>query len=225
MEGWKEKLLNQSGKEVLIKSVLQAIPSYAMAIIRFPKNFCHSISSHIARFWWRRPGRERGIHWKAWNSITRAKGRGGLGFKDFSIMNTSLLANQAWRALRNPDSLWVQVLKGLYFPQEDFLHASRTRGSSRGWRSLLQGKNFLLKHGRWMIGNGKKVRIWEDNWLATQLPPNPEAATRGTTVNSLLSEDHLQWNQTKLLQLFQWQVAFQICQLPISILNQEDKFY
>ncbi|KAJ1417493.1 hypothetical protein SESBI_16548 [Sesbania bispinosa] len=35
--GWKESLLNQAGKEVLMKSVVQAIPSYAMAILRFPK--------------------------------------------------------------------------------------------------------------------------------------------------------------------------------------------
>ena len=50
MEGWKEKLLNPAGKEVLIKAVIQAIPTYAMSILKFPKTFCDSICARIAKF-------------------------------------------------------------------------------------------------------------------------------------------------------------------------------
>lgn len=42
LEGWKENLLNQAGKEVLIKAVIQAIPSYAMSMVRFPKKIVES---------------------------------------------------------------------------------------------------------------------------------------------------------------------------------------
>lgn len=34
LEGWKGKILNAAGKEVLIKAVIQAIPSYIMAILQ-----------------------------------------------------------------------------------------------------------------------------------------------------------------------------------------------
>lgn len=64
IEGWKESLLNQAGKEVLIKAILQAIPSYTMAIVRFPKTFCKSICASIARFWWRSGRKDRGFDWK-----------------------------------------------------------------------------------------------------------------------------------------------------------------
>ena len=95
MEGWKAKLLNPAGKEVLIKAVVQAIPTYAMSILKFPKTFCDSICSKIAKFWWANSGKERGIHWRSWQVLSRSKRNGGLGFRDFSYMNLAFLAKQA----------------------------------------------------------------------------------------------------------------------------------
>ncbi|XP_057760014.1 uncharacterized protein LOC130980338 [Arachis stenosperma] len=108
MEGWKERLLNQAGKETLIKSVIQAMPSYAMNIIKFFKSFCKRICSKVARFWWATSGKERGIHWKKWDCITDSNSSVGLGFKDLEKHNTTYLAKQAWRAMKNPDAIWVQ---------------------------------------------------------------------------------------------------------------------
>lgn len=92
VEGWKENLLNQAGKEVLIKAVIQAVPSYAMSIVRFPKSFCRSLCSQIARFWWSPYGKQRGIHWKRWEMLTTMKKESGMGFKEFELMNSAFLA-------------------------------------------------------------------------------------------------------------------------------------
>jgi hypothetical protein len=40
------------GKEVLIKSIAQAIPTFAMMVFRFPKNICKGITGAISQFWW-----------------------------------------------------------------------------------------------------------------------------------------------------------------------------
>lgn len=37
MRGWKEKLLNQARKNVLIKDVLQYLPTYVMLVFMLPK--------------------------------------------------------------------------------------------------------------------------------------------------------------------------------------------
>lgn len=92
LQGWKENILNQAGKEVLIKATIQAIPTYAMSIVRFPKNFCSGICAKIARFWWTGNGRDRDMHWKSWKFLTSSKKSGGMGFKDFNDMNSAHLA-------------------------------------------------------------------------------------------------------------------------------------
>ena len=48
MDGWKEKLLNSARKEILIKLVIQAMPMYAMSVLKLPKKFCEAICLGIA---------------------------------------------------------------------------------------------------------------------------------------------------------------------------------
>nr|XP_025625426.1 uncharacterized protein LOC112717674 [Arachis hypogaea] len=171
MDGWKEKLLNQAGKETLIKTVIQAMPSYAMNIIKLPKSFCRRICSKVARFWWATSGKEWGIHWRKWDCITESKNNGGLGFKDLEKHNTAYLAKQAWRAMKNPDAIWVQVLKSMYFPDENFWTAKCKKGASWVWKSILHGRELLRERAKWSIRDGSKVSIWKDNWITGRSKP------------------------------------------------------
>ncbi|XP_025661584.1 uncharacterized protein [Arachis hypogaea] len=171
LEGWKERLLNQAGKETLIKSVIQAMPSYAMNIIKFSKSFCRRICSKVARLYWATSGKERGIHWRKWDSITDSKSSVGLGFKDLEKHNIAYLAKQAWRAMKNPDAIWVQVLKSIYFPDENFWAAKCKKGAPWVWRSILHGRELLRERARWSIGDGSNVSIWKDNWITGRSKP------------------------------------------------------
>ena len=110
---WKENFLSQAGKDVLLKSVIQAIPIYAMSILKFPDNFCQELNMLISNFWWKK-AESQGIHWKSWAYIARPKRCGGLGFRDFKNLNTALLAKQAWCLLLSLNSLRAKVLKSFY---------------------------------------------------------------------------------------------------------------
>ncbi|GJN16469.1 hypothetical protein PR202_gb03460 [Eleusine coracana subsp. coracana] len=50
-KGWMEKLLSMGGKEILTKSIAQAIPVYAMMVFILLKIICKGIADAISEFW------------------------------------------------------------------------------------------------------------------------------------------------------------------------------
>ncbi|CAL2247000.1 unnamed protein product [Prunus armeniaca] len=164
VNGWQGKLLSKAGKEVLIKSICQAIPSYSMSVFCLPIGLCREIESIIAKFWWSKND-GRGIHWKMWRFMCQHKSDGGLGFRELTSFNQALLCKQGWRLLEFPHSLIAQMLKARYFPQSDFLAASSGSLPSFTWQSLLWGRDLLRLGLRWRIGDGRLVNIYGDPWV------------------------------------------------------------
>ena len=50
LQGWKEKLLSQAGREVLLKAVVQAIPTFAMGCFKLPSGLLNDIEMMIRKF-------------------------------------------------------------------------------------------------------------------------------------------------------------------------------
>ncbi|BFG15867.1 hypothetical protein CerSpe_021410 [Prunus speciosa] len=111
VDGWKQQLLSQAGREVLIKAVAQAVPAYPMNIFLFPLTFCKEVDSILAKFWWGQTGDRRRVHWMSWESLGNSRRDGGLGFRNIHEFNLALIAKQCWRLVHDPDSLWAQTLK------------------------------------------------------------------------------------------------------------------
>ena len=124
LQGWKEKLLSQAGREILIKAVIQAIPTYAMSCFKLPLGLCSEISSIAMKYWWGQRGMERKVHWLSKQQLYHAKDRGGMGFRELSLFNSAMLARQGWRLVQFPNSLLSRVLKAKYYPNQSFLEAS-----------------------------------------------------------------------------------------------------
>lgn len=56
LQGWKEKLLLQAGREVLLKAVVQTIPTFAMICFKLPSGLLNNIEMMIRKFWWGQRG-------------------------------------------------------------------------------------------------------------------------------------------------------------------------
>ena len=94
IQGWKVKLLSQAGREVLIKSVIQAIPTYSMSCFKLPKGLIKEIEIMIRKFWWGYSGDSKKVHWVKWERLCQGKDFGGLGFKEIEKFNEALLTKQ-----------------------------------------------------------------------------------------------------------------------------------
>ncbi|KAH9723274.1 hypothetical protein KPL70_007064 [Citrus sinensis] len=151
LSSWQSKNFTRGGKEVLTKALKQAIPAYAMSIFKIRQGLCSEIEKAIARFWWGSLNTHRSIHWARWERLCHAKIRGGIGFREFSSFNQTLIAKQRWRILHNPDSLMAKILKAKYFKHINFMEAKLGSNPSFVWRSILWGKQVLHKGLRWRI--------------------------------------------------------------------------
>ena len=141
VSGWKEKILTPAGKEILIKSVAQAVPSYTMSCFLLPKNLCEELTNVIRQFWWGQTGSKKKIAWLNWDIMCLPKNRGGLGFRDLRSFDLALLAKQGWWLLTNSNSLFSRVYKAKYFPHCSFTKATLGRSPSYAWRSLMAVQN------------------------------------------------------------------------------------
>ncbi|XP_027096149.2 uncharacterized protein [Coffea arabica] len=110
LKGWKQKLLSQAGKEVLLKSVIMALPTYVMSCCLLPKALCKEICSKMAKYWWGQKENEHKVHWLSWGKMTEVKAEEGLDFRELHEFILALLAKQLWRILTKPNLLDKELL-------------------------------------------------------------------------------------------------------------------
>ncbi|XP_013624915.1 PREDICTED: uncharacterized protein LOC106331124 [Brassica oleracea var. oleracea] len=198
INSWSGRLLSKGGKEVQIKSVAQAIPTYVMSCYLLPIEICNKLSATVACFWWGTRNNNRGLHWVAWDKICVPLEEGGLGFRNFRDFNLALLAKQVWRLLTRPNSLLARVLKGRYYRHSNPLTTAKANNPSFGWNSLMAAKHVLQDGLRRTIGSGAETRVWDDLWIpdTPARPAIPRSANfdKGLKVHHLIDFERKEWN-------------------------------
>ena len=134
--------LSRAGKEVLIKSIAQAILSYFMSTFQLPKSLCDELQS--------------------WEKLCYRKKDGGLSCEHLHSFNLALLGKDGWNLLSNPYSLVSRLFKAKYYPHGSFLKAKLGHNPSFFWRSVWVARSIIASGSRWRIGNGESVNDWTD---------------------------------------------------------------
>ncbi|KAL6228202.1 hypothetical protein ACLB2K_002156 [Fragaria x ananassa] len=204
-----------AGREILIKSVALAVPTFPMHCFKFPSTLCTEIDYVIANFWWGQKDSEFKIHWKSWAFLGQPKDCGGLGFRNLNDFNIALLAKQVWRLFSNPDSFCAKIIKGIYYPNCSILSAGKGSRASWAWSSLLEGKALIVKGSRWQIGNGCQVDIWSDRWILNANPGYlrpllPISSSRPKMVEELIDWDTNSWCLDEISDLLSEEERLQI---------------
>ncbi|MCH82018.1 ribonuclease H protein [Trifolium medium] len=187
------------------------------------------------------------VSWIKWSVVCKAKSKGGLGVRDVSLVNLSLLAKWRWRLLLPGRALWKDVLVAKY--GDHIIHnvdwsGFRTPSSGSNWwkdicslDSVLESKNWLVESVARKLGNGLSTSFWLTKWIGdaplSVLFPRLFSLSnfRDSTVGDLCicHGDAWTWSFSWRRALFQWEEALVVLLrellAPVTLsLEVEDKW-
>ncbi|MCI14198.1 RNA-directed DNA polymerase (Reverse transcriptase), partial [Trifolium medium] len=134
INSWRGRALSKAGKEIMIKSVLQAIPSYVMSVYLLPETTIKEIERMMNSFWWGGGAHNQGIRWLAWDRMAYPKALGGMGFRDLHSFNLAMIAKQGWNIMTKPHTLVAKLYKARYFPNSSLFDSQLGHNPSYAWR-------------------------------------------------------------------------------------------
>ncbi|XP_019177676.1 PREDICTED: uncharacterized protein LOC109172888 [Ipomoea nil] len=226
---WNKRLLSMASKEVLLKSVAQAMPTYTMSIYLLPTTLCDSLERLMNKYWWGKSNVVDGIHWMAWDKMCVPKKHGGMGFKRLHDFNLALLGKQGLRMLTCPGSLVARIFKARYFPNTTFFEATLGGNPSYVWRSIMASQDLVRSGCRRRIGNGRMTKVWDHPWLPDPHDPfvhsDQIAQHSDLMVTDLINSDQGIWNQDLISQIFIPRDAELILRTPVCVEFNDDWFW
>jgi hypothetical protein len=72
-----DRPLSRAGKEVFLKSIIQALPTFSMSCFQIPVATCTSLRRSIADFWWGFEDVKKKMHWWSREWLSAPKSSGG----------------------------------------------------------------------------------------------------------------------------------------------------
>ena len=167
MAGWRGKLLSYSARLTLIKACLASIPVYLLSFFKFPKWALDLINSQLAHCLWSDFEGNRKLHLANWHLVCMKKEHGGLGVPNIRDLNLCLLGSWVKRYAQYEGNIWKTIIDKKYIRNAPNIFACRPQTSSSFWQGVMWAAKALKFGYRWVVGNGRKIRFWEDIWFGT----------------------------------------------------------
>lgn len=210
LNSWKSKLLSPAGRIVLIKSVLHSMPIYHMTTSKIPSRVIKALTNLVRRFFWGKTGTNRYMAYVSWEKILKPVCEGGLGIRDLTAINDSLLLKVLFKVASGSNAQWVDLVKAKYFPKSLFWHSARSYNCTALRRSIMNLRSTLAPLTTIILGNGN-CSAFGQPWFngALQLKPSSyqQSALR---VKDLLLHDDSGWNMDEIVQVLGFSAAMKI---------------
>ncbi|GKU88289.1 hypothetical protein SLEP1_g2571 [Rubroshorea leprosula] len=172
---WKGRYLSLGGRITLINSVLSSLPVFLMSFYLIPKTVIRELDKIRRRFLWGGAEERNKVAWVAWENICCNKLEGGLGIKNLSCFNKSLIGKWWGRLLMEKGGLWKRVLAEKYGIKEGNWLTCLKEGRSQGskwWRDVCKIDQGEGAENNWVssgfvakLGDGGSLKFWSDDWV------------------------------------------------------------
>ena len=111
---WRSQYLYLGGRLTLIKSVLDALPTYMLSIFHIPQSVVQGLDKIRKNFLWQGNKERKGFHLVKWKNIIISKMQGGLGINNLKNHRKALKVKWLWRYHQEDQALWYRVINHKY---------------------------------------------------------------------------------------------------------------
>ena len=139
-----------------------------MSLFRLPRKVKVRLEKIQRDFLW---GGERKIHLVKWDIVCTSKRKGGLGIRKLSNLNKALLGKCNWRFSMEEEVVWWSIISLKYGMEDGGRFSNSPRGSFGVglWKDIGKEVIQIRQNCSFKVGNGCKVRFWEDVWCSEAL--------------------------------------------------------
>ena len=117
----------------------------------------------MSHFVWNNTEENHKYHLANWQLISRQKELGGLGVPYLRKLNMCLLAS--WIQRCHLSAIWREIVDYKYKINNHNIFCCPDIGTSPFWKGVMWAAQAARIGYCWNIGNGRKVRFWEDQWF------------------------------------------------------------
>ncbi|XP_060969913.1 uncharacterized protein LOC133037107 [Cannabis sativa] len=175
IQSWEGRFLSTAGREVLIKIVAQALPSFAMFVFLLPLKTCSHLESLISRYWWSSSSR------KGWRLLLHQDSLVGRIYKARYFPNCSFLEAELGG---NPSFIWRSVFESQSLLRDGARRrigpGSSTEAVNGNWNSSMEDDVWKML---WKIKAPPKVLHFPWKALSGCLPTRTQLYSRHVPVD------------------------------------------
>ncbi|XP_076958649.1 putative mitochondrial protein AtMg00310 [Bidens hawaiensis] len=180
MSIWKAKTLSFGGLVTVIKSVMNALPTYYFSLYRAPDGVIEKLEKlrRMFFFWGGGEGSDdkSKVNWVAWQRVIEPTDYGGLGLGSLRYVNVALLAKWWWRFKGERDCLWRRIIWSIHHSSRSWQSIPAKLSIPGPWKQIKRVEDELVSFGirldmllKHVIKSGNNALFWLDFWIGEEL--------------------------------------------------------